>query len=177
MFTELVNALALLFGGIAAISIFSPVLEMQGAIFDVRSVVLSMAGLFGGPVVAAIAAAMAGAARLWIGGAGTAVGLGTIALATLLGLAYRHAHERGHLDIRLVPLLAFGLLLHTLLLALAQLLPGGLAQQMNQTLTLPLFLLSLPTTALVGLLLRDVQDRMATEHALADRVSVWFICC
>ena len=196
MFTELVKALALLltlcflhgvhirlwrqkptagritsgllFGGMTAISIFSPVLEMQGAIFDVRSVVLSMAGLFGGPVVAAIAAAMAGAARLWIGGAGTAVGLGTIALATLLGLAYRHAHERGHLDIRLVPLLAFGLLLHTLLLALAQLLPGGLAQQMNQTLTLPLFLLSLPTTALVGLLLRDVQDRMATEHALAD---------
>ena len=83
MFTELVKALALLltlcflhgvhirlwrqkptagritsgllFGGMTAISIFSPVLEMQGAIFDVRSVVLSMAGLFGGPVVAAIA--------------------------------------------------------------------------------------------------------------------------
>ena len=196
MFTELVKALALLltlcflhgvhirlwrqnptagritsgllFGGIAAISIFSPVIEMQGAIFDVRSVVLSMAGLFGGPVVAAIAAAMAGAARLWVGGAGTGVGLGTIALSALLGLAYRHVHARGHLDIKPVPLLAFGLLLHAVLLALAQFLPGGLAQQMNQTLTLPLFLLSLPTTALVGLLLRDVQDRMATEQALAD---------
>ena len=81
MFTELVKALALLltlcflhgvhirlwrqnptagritsgllFGGIAAISIFSPVIEMQGAIFDVRSVVLSMAGLFGGSAVQA----------------------------------------------------------------------------------------------------------------------------
>ncbi|HAU58569.1 MAG TPA: GGDEF domain-containing protein [Comamonadaceae bacterium] len=196
MFTELVKALALLltlcflhgvhirlwrqqptagritsgllFGGIAAISIFSPVIEMQGAIFDVRSVVLSMAGLFGGPVVAAIAAAMAGAARLWVGGAGTGVGLGTIALSALLGLAYRQAHARGHLDIKPVPLLAFGLLLHAVLLAVAQLLPSGLAHQMNQTLALPLFLLSLPTTALVGLLLRDVQDRMATEQALAD---------
>ncbi len=196
MFTELVKALALLltlcflhgvhirlwhqkpmagritsgllFGGIAAISIFSPVFEMSGAIFDVRSVVLSMAGVFGGPIVAAIAAVMAAAARLWIGGAGTSVGLGTIALSALLGLAYRHAHARGRLDIKPVPLLAFGLVLHALVLATAQLLPGDLAQQMNQTLTLPLFLLSLPTTALVGLLLRDVEDRMATEQALAN---------
>ena len=158
----------LLFGGIAAISIFSPVIEMQGAVFDVRSVVLSMAGLFGGPVVAAIATTMAAAARLWIGGAGTEVGLGIIALSALMGLAYRHVHARGYLDIKPLPLLAFGLLLHALVLGVAQYLPISLVLQMNQTLALPLLLISLPTTALVGLLLRDVEDRMATEQALTD---------
>ena len=124
MFTELVKALALLltlcflhashirlwrqkptagrltsgllFGSIAAISMLSPLVSVgPGAIFDVRSVVLSMAGLFGGPVVAGLAVVMAGTARLWIGGAGTWVGLSVIVLSAALGLAFRWALQRG----------------------------------------------------------------------------------
>ena len=197
MFTELVKALALLltlcflhashirlwrqkptagrltsgllFGSIAAISMLSPLVSVgPGAIFDVRSVVLSMAGLFGGPVVAGLAVVMAGTARLWIGGAGTWVGLSVIVLSAALGLAFRWALQRGLVQVRPVPLLGFGLLLHAVALGMAQWLPDTLAQEMNQRLTLLLLLLSAPATALVGLLLRDVEDRMTTEQALQE---------
>lgn len=158
----------LLFGGMCAISMLSPVVVIPGVIFDVRSVVLSMAGLFGGPAVAGIATALAAATRLWIGGAGTEVGIVVIVLSAAMGLAYRQAHARGRLPIQVLPLMAFGLLLHAMALGAAQFLPGGLALEMNQRLALPLLLLSIPATALVGLLLRDVEDRMATEQALKE---------
>ena len=49
----------LIFGGICVVGMLTPVVLMPGVIFDARSVVLSMAGLFGGPLVAGIAALMA----------------------------------------------------------------------------------------------------------------------
>ena len=60
----------LIFGGICVVGMLTPVVLMPGVIFDARSVVLSMAGLFGGPLVAGIAALMAATGRLWLGGAG-----------------------------------------------------------------------------------------------------------
>lgn len=161
----------LLFGGIGVIGMLSPVVVMPGVIFDVRSVVLGMAGLFGGPIVAGIAAVMAATARLWIGGAGTGVGIAVIVIASAMGLVYRRAHANGRLDIRLLPLLVFGLLLHAAALGAAQFLPADLALQVNRSLALPLLLLSIPSTALVGMLLRDVEDRMATERALQESAS------
>ena len=44
-----------LFGGICVVGMLMPLVLMPGVIFDARSVVLCMAGLFGGPVVAIIA--------------------------------------------------------------------------------------------------------------------------
>jgi len=58
----------LIFGGICVVGMLTPVMLMPGVIFDARSVVLSMAGLFGGPLVAGIAALMAATGRLWLGG-------------------------------------------------------------------------------------------------------------
>ena len=79
----------LLFGSLCVVGMLSPLVLTPGVIFDARSVVLSMAGLFGGPVVAGIAAAMALLWRLSLGGAGTAPVLLVIALSAGLGLAYR----------------------------------------------------------------------------------------
>ena len=65
----------ILFGTICVVGMLTPVALMPGVIFDARSVVLSMAGLFGGPLVACIAAAMAATGRLWLGGAGNGMGV------------------------------------------------------------------------------------------------------
>ncbi|RQO79233.1 EAL domain-containing protein [Acidovorax sp. FJL06] len=156
----------LIFGGICVVGMLTPVVLMPGVIFDARSVVLSMAGLFGGPLVACIAAAMAATGRLWLGGAGAEVGLMVIALCTVLGLAYRTARAHGRLGVRPVPLALFGLLLHTAVLAIFQLLPAEAVHRINQTLALPFLLTFTPATVVLGLLLRDVEERMATEHQL-----------
>ena len=156
----------LIFGGICVVGMLTPVVLMPGVIFDARSVVLSMAGLFGGPLVAGIAALMAATGRLWLGGAGAEVGLMVIGLCTALGLVYREGRARGRLGVEPVTLALFGLLLHTAVIALFQLLPAEAVQRINQTLTLPYLLTFPPATVVLGLLLHDVEQRMATERAL-----------
>lgn len=156
----------LIFGGICLVGMLTPVVLMPGVIFDARSVVLSMAGLFGGPLVAGIAAAMAVAGRLWLGGAGVEVGLMVIALCTAMGLVYREGRARGRLGVEPITLALFGLLLHTAVIALFQLLPAAAVVRINQTLALPFLLTFTPATVVLGLLLRDVEARLATELAL-----------
>jgi len=156
----------LIFGGICVVGMLTPVVLMPGVIFDARSVVLSMAGLFGGPLVAGIAALMAATSRLWLGGAGAEVGLMVIVLCTALGLVYREGRARGRLGVEPVTLALFGLLLHTAVIALFQLLPADAVQRINQTLALPYLLTFTPATVVLGLLLHDVEQRMATERAL-----------
>ena len=156
-----------IFGGICVVGMLTPLVLQPGVIFDARSVVLSMAGLFGGPVVAAIAAAMAGAARLWLGGAGAQTSLLVILLCTALGLVYRLGRARGRLGVGPVTLALFGLLLHTAVLALLQLLPAGVARHINEAVALPYLLTFTAATVVLGLLLRDVEERLATEQALA----------
>ena len=158
----------LLFGGVCLLGMLSPLVLSPGVIFDARSVVLGMAGLFGGPVVAGTAAAMAAAGRLWIGGAGSMVGVLVIVLSTLLGLAYRAARAQGRLDVRPVTLLIFGLVLHLGVLGLFQWLAPDVTQRINTTLALPLLLVFTPATAVLGMLLHDVEDRQATDQALKD---------
>ena len=65
-----------------------------------------------------------------------------------------------------IPLALFGLLLHTAVIALFQLLPAEAVQRINQTLALPYLLTFTPATVVLGLLLHDVEQRMATERAL-----------
>ncbi len=156
----------LIFGSICVVGMLTPVVLMPGVIFDARSVVLSMAGLFGGPLVAGIAAAMAAAGRLWLGGAGVEVGLMVIVLCTGLGLVYREGRALGRVGVEPITLALFGLLLHTAVIALFQLLPQEAVLRINQTLALPYLLTFTPATVVLGLLLHDVEERMATEHAL-----------
>ena len=87
----------LLFGGICVVGMMLPVEIIPGVIFDPRSVILSMAGLFGGFAVAAISAIIAGGYRIWIGGGGVYVGVAVIVSCTVLGLLYRYGEQKGWL--------------------------------------------------------------------------------
>ena len=157
-----------LFGGVCVVGMLSPLVLMPGVIFDARSVVLGMAGLFGGPVVAAISAAMAMLWRLQVGGTGVGPGLLVIVLSAGLGLAYRWGRGRGMLGVKPVSFLLFGLLLHLGVAACMQLLPAEAAQVFNHTLIVPFVLTFTLATALLGWLLRDAEIRLATEHALTE---------
>ena len=106
----------LLYGLTCVIGMMSAIELEGGWIFDARSVVLSMAAIFGGPLVAVIAGFIAAAYRFWLGGAGMWGGISVIVLAVLLGWAYRYFHSRNKVVQGLWSLLFFGLLLHILML-------------------------------------------------------------
>ena len=157
----------LLFGGACVFGIMISSVGQSGIIVDARTVVLSIAGLFGGPLAAATAGTMAAGYRLWLGGPGVVPGLANIALPVLLGLAYRQAYLRGRLGIGFWQLLGFGLLLHVaVLLQMALLLPAPRGSLALQEAAAPM-LLALPlATAALGLLIHDLLKRDQTEQAL-----------
>ncbi|MBV2163189.1 MAG: EAL domain-containing protein [Comamonas sp.] len=164
-------ATGLLFGGICVVGMAAPLHLAQGVIIDPRSVVLSMAALFGGPIPAAIATAMAVAMRWSVGGSGMIVGTLVILLCSSAGLLYRYARHQGRVGVGMGSLLVFGVLLHLAILLMFQALPASIRAHLNTTLLLPYVLVFSPATALLGWLLHDAEQRFATETALASNIA------
>ena len=157
-----------LFGAICVIGMMAPIEPVPGVIFDPRSVVLSMAGLFGGPVVGIIAGIIAGSYRAWLGGVGTGVGLAVVVACIGLGLGYRYASHRGWAKIDLAHLLGFGLLVHLVEVALFTQLPAAAVPKVMHNVALPLIITFTPATAFLGLLLQDINNRLKTESDLRE---------
>jgi len=158
----------LLFGGICVIGMEIPLEIAAGVIFDARSVILSMAGLFGGPVVGGIAAVIAGGFRAWIGGGGSGVGVAVVLLSVSLGLLFRYCRDRGWVRVGIVQLLAFGFIVHAVEILLFTQLPADVVAKVMGDVAGPLLLIFSPATALLGMLLQDIRQRMATEQALRE---------
>lgn len=158
----------LLFGSICAVGMVKPLQLAPGVIFDARSVVLSMAALFGGWIPAAISTAMAAATRIVLGGNGLLIGTLVILASSALGLLYRTANRRGYVTISFLRLLIFGLLVHLVALGLFQALEPGTVAHINRNLALPYLLVFGPATALLGWLLNDIRQHLATETSLAE---------
>lgn len=155
-----------LFGGICVIGMMAPIELAPGVIFDARSVVLSMAGLFGGPIVGIIAATIAGGYRLLLGGGGAQVGLAVVISSVLLGLAYGYCRNRGWVKVGIPQLLAFGLLVHVVEVLWFTQLPAEVVQTVMENVALPLIVTFTPATALLGLILQDIERRFETECSL-----------
>ncbi|MFH1115755.1 MAG: PAS domain S-box protein [Pseudomonadota bacterium] len=156
-----------LFGGVGLVGMMTPLNFMPGIIFDGRSIMLSVAGLFGGPVVAAIAASMCGAYRLWLGGAGALVGVAVIAESAGLGVLF-HFLWRGRESrtIGNASLYLFGLLVHLVMLALMLTLPGGAGYDVLRRIGLPIMLVYPVAVMLVCRLFLDYERQIEDRKAL-----------
>lgn len=157
----------LLFGGVCVIVMMTPVILQPGLIFDSRTLILSVAGLFCGPLTALIAAVIAAAYRLWLGGIGALPGVGVIIEAASLGVALHYLRRRRQWAMRTPVLFTFGLLVHLLMLAILFLtLPGATAQEVISRIALPVLLLYPPATLLVCLLFQMVEQHIHGEKTL-----------
>ena len=114
----------LLFGTACIIGMMTPLRWVPGVIYDGRSIVLSLAGLFGGPITAAVAVVVSGAYRAYLGGAGMVAGVLTIIESAVLGTILYYLRRRGEVWVGWARLWLFGVLVHVIMLALQLLLPG-----------------------------------------------------
>ncbi|MEX6504043.1 EAL domain-containing protein [Pseudomonas zhanjiangensis] len=162
--TQLVSGL--LFGGTCVIGMLTAITVQPGIIYDARTVVLSMAGLFGGPLVGAIAVVLAGACRLWLGGVGAAGGVVEIVLTMLLGLGYRSLYLRGKASIRPFSLWLFGLLVQCLGVFLLLLMPREQLPFLLAEMALPMLLVMPIATVLLGSMLEYIEQRKRADQAL-----------
>lgn len=161
----------LLFGAVCIVGMAIPIVLAEGLIFDGRTVVLSMAAFFGGPLVGAIAGAMAGLFRLGIGGVGVVPGLLNILMPVLVGLAFRYLHRRGRVPLNALSLLVFSAIVQVLQVVNLALLPASYFALFLESALVPLFAVLVPAAMLFGLILKDTHrqslDREALRHSEA----------
>ena len=115
--------------GAVAVAVMSvPLPLLPGVIFDVRSVLLAVAGLYFGIVPTAIAMAIAAAWRLMLGGEAAWTGVAVIVASGAIGVVWRHVRTPRLEDMRWTELYALGLFVHLSMLALMFTLPWSKAR-------------------------------------------------
>jgi putative nucleotidyltransferase with HDIG domain len=155
--------------GLAAIAAMAtPVTLAEGYFFDSRSVTLTIAGLFGGPWVAAISATIAGAFRAWLGGVGAPAGVTTIAIAAALGTLFFELRRRGLPVMKPLPLLSLGVLVHALTLLIQIYWLGDAGVAAVRQVAVPMMLLFPIGIVLVAQLVLDQQSRATMRVSLQE---------
>lgn len=113
-----------LFGFVSVLAMLSPLRFEEGVIYDGRTIILAIAGLFGGPLTTLIATIIASAFRIWyIGGPGALAGTTTIVTAAAIGLGARHWRRESGKELTFPRLMLIGFFVHIAMLAAQLLLP------------------------------------------------------
>ena len=158
-----------LFGGVVVGVMANPMHLMPGVVFDTRSVLVSIAALFCGPLTAIITAVIASAYRLWEGGVGAFTGIMVIFSSAGLGVAYHYWKRRHPEAMRPLYLFGFGIIVHVAMLLCMFTLPWAVALKVLENISLPVMAIYPLGTLLVAILLADPESRIIAEVALEER--------
>jgi hypothetical protein len=177
----------LILGIVGIILMLTPWTFIPGVIFDARSIMLSISGLFLGPIPTIIAMLITGTFRVMIGGDGMWMGLAVIISSGTIGLLWRQFRTSWRDKNIYIELLAMGVIVHLIMLGCVGLLPSDKIILTLKTLTLPLMLIYAPGTMLLGLfllreentyklklsLLQEIADRKIAEEAIFQSRKDW----
>lgn len=156
----------ILFGLATVVAMANSYVLRPGAIFDCRSVILSVTGMFAGPITALIAAFIASVFRIWQGGVGTVTGILVIFSTASVGIFFYYLRRtRPYLRDPLW-MYAFGVLVHAVMLLLMLTFPWDMVAHIYQSIGLPVIFLFPIGTALLGRIFADQEDRQAAEQQL-----------
>lgn len=164
----------LFLGGLGIILMLTPWTFGEGLIFDTRSVLLSTAGLFLGPIPTILAILVLSVYRFIIGGPGVAMGLTVIVSSGVLGILWRYFRVRWNKDrISVSELVILGLIVHIVMLISTLLLPGAARKEVLLTIILPLLLIYPTANVLLGLLMLRQRQNWENKKALDVSEERW----
>ncbi len=161
----------ILFGGIAVIGMLRPLNMGPGLIFDGRSVVISLCGLFFGPVSASVAFVMTVSLRVLQGGAGAFTGILVIVSSTIIGLFFYFRTTMRNKEVSALNLLGIGILVHVSMILLMFTLPQNIAVTVVKKIALPVMILYPLATLLIGKIISDNLSRNRFMYALESSES------
>lgn len=154
-----------LLGTIGIFIMMSPWVLAPGIIFDTRSILLCISGLFFGPVPTIIAVIMTALFRIYQGGTAAAMGVSVIITSASIGILWRQVRRRPLEDISWRELYLLGILVHIIMLLCTFVLPIQTALRILSAITIPVILIYPVGTILIGLLLaRSLFRERATEQ-------------
>lgn len=139
--------------GIGLILVFTPWRLGPGLVFDTRTVMISISGLFFGFVPTVITMLVMGTVRLVMGGDGMWMGIATIITSGTIGLMWRYFRPAWRTGKYLRELLALGLVVHLVMALCVCLLPAEKILFTLKVIAIPLVFLYTPATVLIGFLM------------------------
>ena len=138
-------------GAIGIAMIQASVRFEAGIIFDTRSVLLAVSGLFLGTVPTAIAMLMTAAFRLLVGGVAAGAGVAVIFASGGSGILWRRLRRRPLEEVSWQDLYALGLVVHAVMLAILLTLPWDAAMRVLRTIGLPVLVVHPLATVALGM--------------------------
>lgn len=154
-------------GVIGIVLMLTPWILVPGIVFDTRSVVLSVSGLFFGALPTLIAMLITGIFRLTLGGDGVWMGIAVIALSGAIGIfwnKFRPLRKSKHYVLELV---ALGFAVHLIMLACTIFLPADQRIYIFKTIAIPVLSIYPVATVFLGSLMfrqyKNWQNRKASE--------------
>ena len=163
----------ILFGTIAVAAMKMSIHYNPGVIYDGRSVVLTLAGLFGGGITGIISVLIAGAYRIYLGGAGIWAGTATIITSVLVGFAFRFLHQNKPESLKIYTLWGMGITAHLFMLFCQLLLPWPTGLQVVGKIWIPVMLVLPVGTLLMGLLLTTDKKRFLAEKEIRESETLY----
>lgn len=158
----------LLFGSIAILGMINPVVFEKGIIFDGRSIVLSLCGLFFGPVSGVISCTMAVVKRIFIGGSGALMGISVALESTIIGIIFYFLKENKKITLNNLNILLVGIIVHIFMIISMPLLPIGTRHQVFKQLALPVIIFYPIATLFIGKILIDQENIINLNKKLKE---------
>ena len=155
-------------GAMGVIVILASWKMQPGIVFDTRSILLSVSGLFFGTVPTIVAMAITAIFRLSMSGPAAGMGIAVIVTSGMIGIAWRSQRRPFLADIGWLELYLFGLIVHLTMLGCTFFLPGAIRWQVLSNIILPVMLVYPVVTAILGRLLADHLKRARTNQQLQE---------
>ena len=159
----------LLFGVTALIGMLYPYKLAEGLIFDGRSIVISLATLFFGPLTGIISAIPAAVYRWHIGGPGIYMGFSVIVSSFLIGWLFNHLRQIKQVSLlRYRHLLIFGFAVHIIMMLFLVLLPTGIRSEVLRQMGLVILVVYPAISLIMGILLSDQEQNKKMLQVLGE---------
>jgi PAS domain S-box-containing protein len=166
---RLKDVIAGVLAGLIGVAVMANPWQLQpGVVFDVRSILLGVTGLFFGVIPAMLTVVITGAYRIYSGGAGVWAGLSVIATSAGLGLLWRRLRPGLERKGGLLELYLFGVSIHVLMLVCMLILPWPVAQEVLRRISLPVMAVYPVGTVLLCLLLIHQRKNEETAKKLRE---------
>ena len=166
-------------GTIGVVIMMDPLVHQQDILFDARTVVLCLSGLFFGGIPTLVATIIMALYRYHLGGVAVWVGICALSSSALIGLIWRRyrRHELDQISYREFYLL--GVIVHSLLLLWLFLLPFDQALDALRTVSLPIMMVLPLLTMIIGHLLakivfrgRDIQVKLQEDFLFNNQFDI-----
>jgi LytS/YehU family sensor histidine kinase len=157
----------LVIGVIGIILMLTPWILIPGIVFDTRSVMLSVSGLFFGATPTIIAILITGIFRISLGGDGVWMGIAVIVLSGAIGILWNKIRPLWKSSHYIADLVFLGFVVHLVMLGCTIFLPSGQRLSILKTLSVPILSIYPLSTVLLGSLMfrqyKNWQNRKASE--------------